>query len=364
MNDMDDFRDDPCYPKAHSKLRKMKENSSYVNKDETCEVIEAKLNLNEKQNSLVDDDEKWTATDDLMLINNIEHIKNISIVHQAVQFSSYFTRTEVEQRWHSLLYNKVISSDSQKAISRLPPSVVDDYNKKTLFSDEEEDILKSIPSHSNNNIEFFQVLLEKNSVFHFSRSAKRIMEHWKLMGHFHLLCDQSVSCEVSLSDIESEAKSNYIESKVEKNSERKMNEHKISHQHFLMELHQAEKDFEKSQKMMKLAGLSLEKTDKNVIGVLQGKKVRYLMQTDEITFGRSTLQESVDIDLSLEGPANKISRKQGQIKTSSKGLFDITNTGKKVIYVDGKALSKGSSTKICNNSVIEIAALKFVFYIN
>ena len=59
----------------------------------------------------------------------------------------------------------------------------------------------------------------------------------------------------------------------------------------------------------------------------------------QITLGRSTKDQSVDVDLKLEGPAWKISRKQGVIKLRNTGDFYIANEGKRCIFVDGKPVS-------------------------
>ncbi len=56
----------------------------------------------------------------------------------------------------------------------------------------------------------------------------------------------------------------------------------------------------------------------------------------QITLGRTTKDQPVDVDLKLEGPAWKISRKQGIIKLQKTGEFFISNEGKRSIFVDGK----------------------------
>lgn len=70
--------------------------------------------------------------------------------------------------------------------------------------------------------------------------------------------------------------------------------------------------------------------------------------------GRSAKDTTVDIDFSLEGPAWKISRKQGSIKVDNNGDFFIINEGKKPIFVDGKPVLQGNKSKISTNSVIEV----------
>ena len=75
----------------------------------------------------------------------------------------------------------------------------------------------------------------------------------------------------------------------------------------------------------------------------------------QITLGRSTKDAAVDIDLSLEGPAWKVSRKQGIIKLRNSGEFFIANAGKRPIFVDGKPVLTGNKYKLNDNSVVEVS---------
>ena len=60
------------------------------------------------------------------------------------------------------------------------------------------------------------------------------------------------------------------------------------------------------------------------------------------------------MDLSLEGPAWKISRRQGVIKLRNNGDFFIANEGRRPIYIDGKPVLNGTKQKLSNNSVVEV----------
>lgn len=104
--------------------------------------------------------------------------------------------------------------------------------------------------------------------------------------------------------------------------------------------------------------------DNQTLAVLRGRLVRYLMRSREITFGRSAKDSSVDVDFTLEGPAHKVSRKQGTIKLRSNGDFFITNEGKRPIFIDGNPLLTSNKTRLNNNSVIETSGLRFIFLVN
>ena len=90
---------------------------------------------------------------------------------------------------------------------------------------------------------------------------------------------------------------------------------------------------------------------------------RCLRRLRKITVGRATEESQIDVDLSLEGPAWKVSRKQGVIKLKNNGDF-IASEGRRPIYIDGRPALCGSKWRLSNNSVLGIASLRFVFLIN
>ena len=83
-----------------------------------------------------------------------------------------------------------------------------------------------------------------------------------------------------------------------------------------------------------------------------------------MTLGRSAKGFTVDIDLSLEGPAVKISRLQGTMRYRTTGEFFLACDGKRPFFVNGKVIMKGQRARLRNNSVIEVANLQFIFTIN
>ncbi|GFR24683.1 microspherule protein 1 [Trichonephila clavata] len=133
----------------------------------------------------------------------------------------------------------------------------------------------------------------------------------------------------------------------------------------LQEIKQLENEVPKWQVLVDcVTGVSLPEFDSKTLAVLKGRIVRYLIQSREVTFGRSAKDNKVDIDLSLEGPAWKISRRQGFIKMDSNGDFYLINEGKKPMFIDGKPVLMGNKYKLNNNSVIEITVLRFIFIVN
>lgn len=74
----------------------------------------------------------------------------------------------------------------------------------------------------------------------------------------------------------------------------------------------------------------------------------------QIAVGRSTRDHTIDVDLSLEGPAVKVSRKQATIRLRNTGDFFMSSEGKRPIFVDGRPVLQGNKVKLNHNSVIEV----------
>ncbi|KAJ6643566.1 Microspherule protein 1 [Pseudolycoriella hygida] len=333
---------------------------------------------------------RWKPIDDLALIIGIQQTNDIRMVHRGTKFSCKFTVPEMQSRWYSLLYEEPISRIAVSAMRNLHPELVESVQSKALYSVQEEELLGTIKSADNPNIETFQELLDKNaSAFYPARTAKTLFTHWQLMKQYSLLPDQVVQPNsradqlLSFSDAEdlmqdselSEPKDEVVDlecalaDRVNK-KEIRLLENELTRWGVLVD---------------SLTGVGFTpEFDNQTLAVLRGRLVRYLMRSREvehndddcvqsglkfaysfqITFGRTTKEQVVDVDLTLEGPAYKISRKQGTIKLRSNGDFFISNEGKRPIYIDGMPLLSGSKNRINNNCVIEIAGLRFIFLIN
>jgi hypothetical protein len=55
----------------------------------------------------------------------------------------------------------------------------------------------------------------------------------------------------------------------------------------------------------------------------------------------SEAKGEVDVDLSCEGSATKISRHQAYVTLDASGVFRLTNAGQRVLAVDGKQVHSG-----------------------
>nr|XP_046188168.1 microspherule protein 1-like [Oncorhynchus gorbuscha] len=204
-------------------------------------------------------------------------------------------------------------------------------------------------------LEVFQEMLSKHpSVFYPSRTPKSLLVHWQLLEQYYLLEDQSVqplpkgNQVLNFSDAEQLVDDAKLK---ERRDEVLEHELMISDRHQKKEIRQLEQELPRWQVLVD-----------SITGELQGVK-EGICDGFEITLGRATKDKQIDVDLTLEGPAWKISRKQGIIKLKN-GDFFIANEGRRPIYIDSRPVLSGYKWKLNNNSVVEMAGLRFVFLIN
>ncbi|KAM4699115.1 microspherule protein 1 isoform 2-T2 [Discoglossus pictus] len=312
---------------------------------------------------------RWKPADDLLLINTVLQTNDLQAVHLGVKFSCRFTLNEIQERWYALLYDPVISKLSCQAIRQLHPEVITAIQSKVLFSKAEEQLLSTVSSTSQPTLESFQDLLSKHpEVFYVSRTAKSLQVHWQLMKQYYLLDDQTVQPlpkgdqVLNFSDAE-----DMLDDTKLRDTRDEVLEHEltVADRRQKREIRQLEQELHRWQVLVdSITGMSSPDFDTQTLAVLRGRMVRYLMRSREITLGRATKDNQIDVDLSLEGPAWKISRKQGVIKLKNNGDFFIANEGRRALYIDGRPVLPGSKWKLSHNSVVEISGLRFVFLIN
>ncbi|CAI9546741.1 unnamed protein product [Staurois parvus] len=302
---------------------------------------------------------RWKPADDLLLINTVLQTNDLQAVHLGVKFSCRFTLSEIQERWYALLYDPVISKLACQAIRQLHPEAIAAIQSKVLFSKAEEQLLSTVSSSSQPTLETFQDLLTKHpDVFYMSRTAKSLQVHWQLMKQYYLLEDQTVQPlpkgdqVLNFSDAE-----DMLDDTKLRDTRDEVLEHEltVADRRQKREIRQLEQELHRWQVLVdSITGMSSPDFDTQTLAVLRGRMVRYLMRSREITLGRATKDNQIDVDLSLEGPAWKISRKQGVIKLKNNGDFFIANEGRRALYIDGRPVLPGNKWKLSHNSVVEV----------
>lgn len=312
---------------------------------------------------------RWKPTDDLALITGVQQTNDLRTVHRGTKFSCRFTVQELQQRWYALLYDPAVSRVAVAAMRNLHPELIASVQSRALYSKAEEQLLGTIKSTSQPGLEVFQNLLEQNPhILYPARTAKALLTHWQLMKQYHLLPDQTVQSlprgEHVLNFSDAEELINDTEL-TETQDEVLEQELAVADRHAKKEIRHLENELGRWQVLVdSVTGISPPDFDNQTLAVLRGRLVRYLMRSREITVGRSTHDHTVDVDLSLEGPAWKVSRRQGTIRLRNNGDFFLSSEGKRAIYVDGRPILAGNKYRLNNNSVVEIAGLRFIFLVN
>ncbi|XP_036338108.1 microspherule protein 1 [Rhagoletis pomonella] len=312
---------------------------------------------------------RWKPIDDLALIIGIQQTNDLRMVHRGVKFSCKFTLQELQSRWFSLLYEPAISRIAVAAMRNLHPELIESVQSKALFSVQEEELLGTLKSTDSPKLEQFQELLDKNaSIFYAARTAKSLQNHWQMMKQYQLLPDQVVK-PLHMSDQPlsfSDAEDLILDAELNDQRDEALEiELALTDRQNKREIRLLENELSRWNVLVdSVTGVSPPEFDGQTLAVLRGRLVRYLMRSKEITFGRFVEDSHVDVDLSLEGPACKISRRQGTIKLRSNGDFFIANEGKRPIFIDGVPLLTGNKTRLANNCVVEICSLRFVFLVN
>ena len=318
---------------------------------------------------------RWKATDDLLLINSVQQTRDLGSVFKGVKFSCHFTLAEIQERWYALMYDPVISKLAMEAIRNLPQEVVHKVGKATPFSREEEDAIASSGLKSTTaNVDsshFERLLAAQPTLFHPSRSARSVLTHWQYMKQYSLLPDQTVQ---PLPRPETgqhilnfyDGEDQVVDSELMDPPDTRLNtEMMVVDRVAKREIRRLEAEVSKWQIVVEqVTGQSTADFDNQTLAVLRGRQVRYLMRSREISVGRATGDLTVDVDLSLEGPATKVSRKAAIVKLTNNGEFHLANEGKRPVMVNGSAVVMGEAAKLVNNTVVEFCNLRFVFLIN
>ncbi|KAL3275882.1 hypothetical protein HHI36_020619 [Cryptolaemus montrouzieri] len=313
---------------------------------------------------------RWKPSDDLALIIGVQQTNDLRTVHLGTKFSCKFTVQELQQRWYALLYDQAVSRVAVAAMRNLHPDMIAAVHDKALWGTKEEELLSTIKSSANPTIETFADLLSQNpDVFYSGRTASALFRHWQTLRMYHLLPDQVLGPLstpgrpiMTFNDAEDIIQDSELSEPPDETLDREL---RLQQRRNVREIRQLENEVGRWNVLVdSVTGVCPGELDNQTLAVLRGRMVRYLMRSREITIGRSGKGHMVDIDLSLEGPAYKISRRQATLRLRNTGEFYLSSEGKRPIFVDGRPIHAGNKIRLYDNAVVEIASLRFIFSVN
>ncbi|KAJ8910829.1 hypothetical protein NQ315_015564 [Exocentrus adspersus] len=315
---------------------------------------------------------RWKPIDDLALIIGVQQTNDLRTVHLGTKFSCKFTVQELQQRWYALLYDQAVSRVAVSAMRNLHPDIIAAVQDRALWSQQEEKILSSIKSNANPQptVETFAELLSQHAdVFYTGRTAASLFRHWQTLRMYHLLPDQvlgplptSGRAIMTFNDAEELIQDSELSEPPDDSLDKEL---KLQQRRNIKEIRQLENEVGRWNVLVdSVTGVCPGELDSQTLAVLRGRMVRYLMRSREISIGRSGKGHMVDIDLSLEGPAHKISRRQATLRLRNTGEFYLSSEGKRPIFVDGRPITAGNKVRLYDNAVVEISCLRFIFSVN
>ncbi|XP_065176315.1 microspherule protein 1-like [Sycon ciliatum] len=308
---------------------------------------------------------RWLASDDLSLITAVQQTNDLNLVHIGVKFSCSFSLHDIQERWHTLLYDARASRLAMARIRDLHPEQQAAATSNVLWSVEEENILGTVPYNDAAELSTFTNLLAQHrSIFHPRRTAKALRYHFlqmrakrlhpgtKVLDDDHIM--MFTDTEDHLNDQE------LLEMSTDPNREKELAQ--VDRQQKAA-IRQLESDLPKFQEMLEGSTGQME-MDQLTLAVLRGVNVRYLMRSLSMTIGRNTVDHTVDVDLSLEGPAFKVSRRHATVQLQDDAHFYLTCEGKRAIYVNGQPILPLERARLHHNCIVEVCSLSFIFLIN
>ncbi len=105
-------------------------------------------------------------------------------------------------------------------------------------------------------------------------------------------------------------------------------------------------------------------TAKGALAELVGTHTTFAIDKNEVVIGRSTEDLKVDVDLSLEGNATKISRQQAFLKLRWNGEFALRNVGRRPIWCNNAPITTGQRCVLAPHTLIEVGGMRLLFVPN
>jgi hypothetical protein len=277
----------------------------------------------------------WPVSDDFLLIKCVENGCALESLaeNKVVNFSKEYEITDIEKRWRGILFgeksayeiSKRLREYAEKEQPKVEPNVGDDF-RTSWKKKRGGEVPRLISSNADGDDDEDATNDDVNAVNFFKDAELFILTD----------CDPLPS----KAQLDETLKRQEL-----KRKERTI--HKIA---------KLEKD------LTTVASRAM--TRSGIIAKIIGQNTMFTLTKRESTVGRSTTDSAVDVDLSNEGNAAKISRVQAYLKLRWNGEFTMRNVGKRPIWINNKPIETNQRARLHSHALIEVGGMRMLFVPN
>jgi len=277
----------------------------------------------------------WPVSDDFLLIKCVENGCALESLaeNKVVNFSKEYEITDIEKRWRGILFgeksayeiSKRLREYAEKEQPKVEPNIGDDF-RTSWKKKRGGEVPRLISSNADGDDDEDATNDDVNAVNFFKDAELFILTD----------CDPLPS----KAQLDETLKRQEL-----KRKERTI--HKIA---------KLEKD------LTTVASRAM--TRSGIIAKIIGQNTMFTLTKRESTVGRSTTDSAVDVDLSNEGNAAKISRVQAYLKLRWNGEFTMRNVGKRPIWINNKPIETNQRARLHSHALIEVGGMRMLFVPN
>lgn len=131
-------------------------------------------------------------------------------------------------------------------------------------------------------------------------------------------------------------------------------------------IRRAETDIRRTEKELENASrLDPVSEELTYLGVIRGNNILYEVRSRVVLIGRATPDSPVDVDLSLEGDARKVSRRAALLEFKHDGNFHLKNLSSRPILVNGCPVAPDVRCRLpLDSPLIQIGGISVLLAVN
>ncbi|XP_055337557.1 uncharacterized protein LOC129587717 [Paramacrobiotus metropolitanus] len=325
----------------------------------------------------VDDESRrqWTAMDDLKLITALQQLCDFQLVAKYVSFSIKLDAAALEHYWTQLLDDPRVCRLSIDGLDKIPLDTIQRIRKMKFLTTAEEEAIRSVtPGHA--NLETFEKLIRSHAhIFFPGRTPEDCLVTWKYLSQ-RIKTEFGAAPPLTNPELPEDLEAARLRNRIRDVQTRAScfgkelisltNHLNYRSKHIACEVAYLKALGERvgSGTLPDQTRPKFQRDLKSALACLSGVCVDYAITTDEVTFGYSDENVTVDVDLSLEGNIVNLQPLQGTIFLDVEGNFHIENQGAFEIAVNGMTLLANEDAELRDDSTLEVGTLTFQFYTN